>query len=280
MRATAAALLAATAAAGCFVKPDKPGATSDATGSDASSNDGAGSGTTPIARKIKDAHWCGSGTTGMSQAQYAIPTAGIASGDLVLFLANMDNGDMTNTVFTLPDGFTQIFQTYFYGGDGQSYVAGYKIVDNVSAEPLTYTKPYGAGLMSGCAVVVLIGVTNFDRANPIDSKVESHEAAGEDPVTMRSHITTTRPNTRLIFAGGADWLTGGGTFHASFVAPPTFDTLDTVSDEGSGAFTWATELVATRVAAAAGDSGVQDGETDGTIPGTPWTVELAISPGP
>lgn len=284
MRANGAALCAVLLLQACFFEPGRPGNTAS-DGAVDGHDSGSGSGTAPEARLIEHAYWCGgNGTSGMDVTQYAISTSNIHDGDLVLFIANIDNG--TNDIWALPTGYTKLYESFYDGGDGQTYVAGYKIVHTATDEGLSYVEPYGNGVASACAVIMLVGVTGYDPNNPIDAKVTSLGGTATDPAIIRSRITTTRPNTRLILAGGADWLTGkpgnGTDGNTTFDQPPNFALIDGITDGGGVAFTWTSQLIATRVAATAGDTGAEDAKMMATpqINGEPWTVEVAIAPAP
>src|SRR3569623_1391791 len=262
MRALAPALSAALMSA-CFSEPARPHeAPSDAAPTDGS---GSGSGAAPAVRKIHHAYWCnGSGSPGMTQQGYAISTSGIADGDLVLFFANIDNG--TSDLWVLPSDFLPLYQVFYNGGDGQTFVAGYKIV--------------------GSAAVMTVAVTGYDRVHPFDTTAMTEGSVADNPVVLRGQLTTTRANDRLILAGGADWLTGYGSNaldgNTTFEPPSGYDLVDGIADSGGIAFKWTSQLIATRVAATPGDTGAEDAHMLATpmITGTPWTVELAIAPAP
>lgn len=283
MRAARLALSAALFTA-CFSEPPRPHASPTDAGPDGTgSGSGSGSGAAPAVRLIHHAYWCGaSGSPGMTQQAYAISTTGIADGDLVLFIANIDNG--TNDTWQLPTGFTQLYQAFYNGGDGQTFVAGYKIVDSAAGEGLSYVESYGPGVASGCAVVMVLAVTGYDRAQPFDNTTMTVGVTADNPVVLRGQLTTTQPNDRLVLAGGADWLTGKGSNavdgNTTFEPPPGFDLVDGIADSGGLAFTWTSQLVATRIAPTAGNTGAEDAHMLSTpsITGTPWTVELAIAP--
>ena len=258
----------------CFSEPPRP---SDAAGS--------GNGAAPAVRKIHHAYWCsGSGSPGMTQQGYAVSTSGIADGDLVLFFANIDNG--SSDLWVLPSNFTPLYQVFYNGGDGQTFVAGYKIVDSAAGEGLMYSESYGPGVASGCAVVMTVAVTGYDRVHPFDDTVMTEGSVADNPVVLRGQITTTHANDRIVLAGGADWLTGYGSNaqdgNTTFEPPSGYDLVDGIADSGGIAFKWTSQLIATRVAATPGDTGAEDAHmlATPTITGTPWTVELAIAPAP
>lgn len=275
--------LSAALFSACFSEPPRPHALADAGADAAPDGHGSGSGAAPQVRLIHHAYWCGSsGSPGMAQHSYAISTTGIADGDLVLFFANIDNG--SNDLWQLPAGFTQLYQSFYNGGDGQTFVAGYKIVDSAAGEGLSYAMNYGNGVASGCSVIMVLAVTGYDRAQPFDDTTMTVGITADNPVVLRGQLTTTQPNDRLVLAGGADWLSGYGSAATSgnttFEPPPGFDLVDGIADSGGTGFTWTSQLVATRVAATPGNTGAEDGHMLSTpsIPGTPWLVELAIAP--
>ena len=234
---------------------------------------------------LHHSYWCnGSGSPGMSQQGYGVSTSGIADGDLVLFIANIDNG--TSDLWVLPTNFLPLYQVFYNGGDGQTFVAGYKIVDSAAGEGLAYTESYGPGVASGCAVVMIMAVTGFDRVHPFDAKAMSEGSVAANPVVLRGQLTTTRANDRIVLAGGADWLSGYGSNaqsgNTTFDVPSGYDLVDGIADSGGIAFTWTSQLIATRVAATPGDTGIEDAHmlSSPTVTGTPWTVQLAIAPAP
>jgi hypothetical protein len=281
VRSNGAAVVAAFLLPACFFEPARPGnAPSD--GAADGATDGQFQGPGPTARLVQHAWYCESITSNnmMAQAGYWISTSGIADGDLVLFIANMDNGD--NGVFVLPPGFTKLYEVFYdLAGDGQTFVVGYKIVDHVSTEGDNYSHAYGtSNLHSGCATVSLIGVIGYDHANPIDAKMMSESVTGLSPVIVQGQLTTVRANTRLILAGGADWFSGSTAGDVTFTKPANFDYLDNITDSGGISAIWSSQTIATRLAPTPGDTGVEQLRMMTSFQGAPWSVELAIAPGP
>jgi hypothetical protein len=282
VRANGAALIALLLLQACFFEPSRPsnGPSDGATGS----GDGQGSNTAgPTARLIQHAWYCnGASSDNMQQSGYWITTSGITDGDLVLFIANMDNGD--NNVFALPPGFMKLYEVFYdLSGDGQTFAVGYKIIDHASGEGSSYSNPYSTGnLHSGCAVISLIGVTGYDPANPFNDKTMSESNTGISPIVMQGELTTTRANTRLILAGGADWFTSSSSGDVTFEKPANFDFLDTVTDSGGISVVWASQAIATRLAPTPGATGIEQLRmmSSPNFLGAPWAVELAIAPAP
>ena len=159
-----------------------------ANAADLAGADLAGVPTTPMPRLIAQA-WYSSATAttyastvGMTKMGFEIPTAGIVDGDLVLFIASIDNG--SNTVWPNPiaPGFTQLAQN-FYGSDGETFVVAYKLA---SGEPPKYTGTYGSGIGSGSSAIALIAVSGANKVMPIDNSLASFSsAAGHEPGQRR-----------------------------------------------------------------------------------------------
>lgn len=281
MRAAAGLLIAAFAASGCFIKPDRPGQSSGDGGTDSGTDSGSGSnsGPGPHVRLVNHAYYALAGqfmSDGMSQLQWTISTAGVVDNDLLIFIANIDNG--SNTTFKLPTGFTQTAQ-HFFGTDGQTYVAGYKVA---SGEPSTYTALYqGGNIHSADAVIMLLAVTGYDPAVKVSAAVDMGGTTGVSPVPLASDITTMRANSLLVFAGGADWFAAQNA--ALDAMPPAgYTTIEALGCRGTSAFDWTALFTAYKVEPNVGDTGQHLGELSSTpeITGIPWTVELAIPPPP
>jgi hypothetical protein len=285
------ALTASCALSACFWEPARPNATASDAGQDGA-HDGSGSngsngsnGAAPQARLIHHAYYClGGASPGMDTMHYSISTSGLADGDLLLFLANVDNG--ANDVFVLPPGFTQLYQNFYLGGDGQTFAAGYKMIGSAADEPISYSEMYGPNISSACAVIMLVAVTGYNAAHPFDTTTMTVGSTADDPVVLRGRLTTTVANDLLVLAGGADWLSGYGSNatngNVTFDPPPGYTLVEGITDSGGISVVWTTQMVATRVAATPGDTGAEDGTMTATptITGIPWTVELAIEPAP
>jgi hypothetical protein len=119
----------------------------------------------PVPRHIANAYFTNwSGATfqspGMMHGGFEIPTDGIVDGDLVLFIANIDNGGPTVWPDPIAPGFQQLVQQ-FYGADGQTYVVAWKIA---GGEPATYSGTYGGGIMSASATISLVAVSGAGGA--------------------------------------------------------------------------------------------------------------------
>lgn len=285
--------LAALALAGCFdfdaLRQPRDGgvsagddlATSDvdlATASDLAGLD-AGA-VTPTPRLVAQAWFSDfSGTTyastvGMTKNGFEIPTAGIVDGDLVLFIASIDNG--SNTVWPNPiaPGFTQIAQA-FYGSDGQTFVVAYKIADG---EPPKYTGTYGSGIGSGSSAIALLAVSGANQVMPIDNSLASFSsAAGMSPVDGSSTgFVTTAANCTLVLAGGVDWLGAGGS--NTFTLPNGFTSLSQLGDRGNLTWDWTSQQVSWATQPTAGATGAVDWSALGSYNGQSWTVLIAVAP--
>ena len=285
--------LAALALAGCFdfdaLRQPRDGgvsagddlATSDvdlATASDLAGLD-AGA-VTPTPRLVAQAWFSDfSGTTyastvGMTKNGFEIPTAGIVDGDLVLFIASIDNG--SNTVWPNPiaPGFTQIAQA-FYGSDGQTFVVAYKIADG---EPPKYTGTYGSGIGSGSSALALIAVSGANQVMPIDNSLATFSsAAGMSPVDGSSTgFVTTAANCTLVLAGGVDWLGAGGS--NTFTLPNGFTSLSQLGDRGNLTWDWTSQQVSWATQPSAGATGAVDWSALGSYNGQSWTVLIAVAP--
>ena len=236
---------------------------------------------TPVPRLIAQAWFSdATGTTyastvGMKKTGFEIPTTGIVDGDLVLFIASIDNGSNTAWPNPIAPGFTQLAQA-FYGLDGETFVAAYKIANG---EPAKYTGTYGPGIASGSSALALIAVSGASGAMPIDNSLASFSsAAGMNPVVGSSTgFVTTIPNCTLILAGGIDWLGAGGS--NSFVLPTGFKSLSQLGDHGSLDWDWTSQQVAWAPQAHAGATGALTWSATGSPQnGQSWTVLIAVAP--
>jgi hypothetical protein len=213
-------------------------------------------------------------TVGMTKTQFEVPTAGIVDGDLVLFIANIDNGSNTLWPDPIAPGFTQIAQA-FYGSDGQTFVVAYKIAHS---EPPKYTGTYGAGNGSGSSVIALIAVSGARSAMPIDNSLASFSsAAGTSPVLGSSNgFVTTTANCTLVLAGGVDWLGQNGT--NTFTLPSGFTSLSQLGDHGTAAWDWTSQQVSWSTQPTAGATGTVNWSAMGSQNGQSWTVLIAVAP--
>jgi len=235
---------------------------------------------TPVPRLIAQAWYSDfSGTTyastvGMTKTQFEVPTAGIVDGDLVVFIANIDNGSNTLWPDPIAPGFTQIAQAY-YGSDGQTFVAAYKIAHN---EPPKYTGTYGQGNGSGSSVITLIAVSGANSAKPVDNSLASFSSApGMTPVDGGSTgFVTTAANCTLLLAGGVDWLGAGGT--NTFTLPGGFTSLSQLGDHGTAAWDWTSQQVSWSTQPLAGATGAVHWSAMGSQNGQSWTVLIAVAP--
>jgi hypothetical protein len=243
---------------------------------DASPGDGGADPLAPVPRVIGNAYYSPNGTPsdGMSATGFSIATDGIVDGDLVLFIANGDNG--SNTVWPIPVslGFTQLAQQ-FYGSDGQTYVINYKIA---SDEPNAYVGTYGAGVGSSAATITLIAVSNVDPISPVgNSKVVFDPGAGTSPVVGTVEgVITTAPNSLLIYAIGSDWLGEGGS--NTFTPPDGYTALTSIGDLGGASWTWTSQAIAYSIQIDPGSTGLVSGTLTGTQLGIAWNALIAIAP--
>ena len=220
------------------------------------------------------------GTLMMSKMGFGIMSAGVNEGDLVVFIANVDNG--AQGFWHLPAGFNQGVQNV-YGQDGQDYVIAWKIA--TAAEPSYYVGTYtSAAQTSAAATITLISVTGYNPQLPISVWLPTDHYAPTDPAdTSSAGITTTADNSMLIFAAGADWTPNGGS--NTYVLPADFQLLTSVGDRNTH-WDWTSQVVAYKVQPVAGPTGAltssltgrsfPDGATP--IPGGGWNVVFAINP--
>jgi hypothetical protein len=248
---------------------------------DLAGSDLAGAAPTPTPRLIAQAWFSDAtattyaSTVGMKKTGFEVTTAGIVDGDLVLFIASIDNG--SNTVWPNPiaPGFTQIAQN-FYGSDGQTFVVAYKIA---SGEPPKYTGTYGSGIGSGSSTIALIAVSGASSAMPIDNSLASFAStAGMNPVNGGSSgFVTTAANCTLVLAGGADWLGLGGS--NAWVLPSGFKSLSQLGDHGTIEWDWTSQQVAWAPQPTAGATGALNWSATGSPQnGQSWTVLIAVAP--
>ncbi len=275
MRLHVAILAVSAVLPACLLKPDRVAATGDA-GTDAGPD--AGHGGAPVPRLIQRA-WYGTSTpgdfsTGMSSSGYYIPTDGIQNGDLVLFIANVDNG--AAGTWKLPtSSFRQQDQRTF-GSDGETYFVAWTIASN---EPAVYMQPYGPGINSASAAIALVAVSGVDPSNPITAHDHLEAAGGmTPPVAITPSVTTTVASSLLIYAAGADWLVQGG--NNTFDPPSGFTKLASFGDNGDDTWNWTSLAIAYSVQANPGPSGAITGTLQSPYNGIAWGVDLAIAPPP
>jgi len=210
----------------------------------------------------------------MSHTGYFVRTAGVVDGDLLLFIANVDNGSSTLWPNPVAPGFTQLAQN-FYGNDGQTYVVAWKVA---SGEPASYAGNYGSGIGSSSAVIHLVAVSGAHRTSPInDFRATVGSGAGTDPVLATSPgVTTSVPGCLIVYAAGVDWQSAPGS--NTFSAPSGYTVIAELGDRGDMTWDWTSQQIDTRVALAAGATGPITSSFDGTQIGTPWTAVIAIAP--
>ena len=234
----------------------------------------------PVARLIGNAYYSDhSGSTfefpaGMSKTSFEISTTGIVDGDLVVFIANIDNGSGTIWPNPIAPGFTQLAQA-FYGGDGQSYVVAWKLA---KSEPATYSGVYGSGVGSGSATITLIAVSGANQTEPINAFLSEYDpGTAVTPVpAVSTGVTTTVPNCLLLYAAGSDWMGSPGT--NTFTLPTGFTSLTTIADRGGAMWDWTSQMIGSAPKPATGATGAISGSMEGTFTGTAWTAVIAIAP--
>jgi hypothetical protein len=232
-------------------------------------------GVPPTPRLISTAWFSGTGNSaGMSHSGYSIATSGVADGDLLLLIANVDNGSASLWPNPMAPGFTQLVQTFF-GSDGQTYVVDWKIA---SGEPATYTGTYQTGVGSSAAVMALIAVGNANAAMPINTFATGNAGTTASMPTTASSpgVTTTVPNCTILYAAGSDWLSSPGS--NSFTLPAGYTSLMEGGDHGDNNWDWTSQMVGWKTQPAAGMSGTISGTLTSGINGIGWTVVIAVAP--
>ena len=157
------ALLVVAGTSGCFSRPPPPAVT-DAT----ESTDGASDPLPLRPRLIANAYYADNAgnphaSAGMTKDHFEVPTVGIHPGDLVLFIASVDNG--APGMWPVRDAaFTEIAQQ-FYNGD-QTFVVAWRIA--TAAETATYGGNYTSTGGSGAATISLVAVSGVDPIAPIN----------------------------------------------------------------------------------------------------------------
>jgi hypothetical protein len=264
-------------------RPDSPPGTPDARPRpDAPPRSDADTAAAPMVRFVNKAWWTNyNGTlyessTGMSHDGMAISTSGVQNGDLLLFIASIDNG--SDTLWPLLPGFTQLVQ-HEYGLDGETYVAQWKIANN---EPSEYTGAYGPGLNSGSSALMLIDITNVNPSTPIDVFTSGDDpGSGTRPIVYGTSpgVTTTRAHDLVLYAAGVDWR---GTPGSNTYTPPSgFTEVAVLGDHGTdGDWDWTSQQVASEVLDIPAATGTLTGSftEDQTYTSQAWTVVIAISP--
>jgi hypothetical protein len=286
MVAMKALVLAALLLGGCLLKPDRVDVRSDGGSADAT-RDGAPAG--PFTVRVLHNAWYADMSTEsqfMSNDHYGIASSGAAAGDLLLLIANIDNGD--DTVFSVPAGFTQMFQhNYGQGLDGQTFAAFYKIA--TSAEPVVYAGPYDNSVAStsDAAALTLLAITGYASGNEINvARYDDNGTtnAGSPVSPLSFGVTTTQPGCLLIFAAGVDWSSNGAGSTAVFEPPTGFTMLSAFGDHGetAGIYDWTNLMTAWSTAPQQGPTGPITASID-SVPanaGSEWAATIAITPAP
>lgn len=234
----------------------------------------------PVARLVSSAHftdWYGPayGTHGMSRAGFAIETAGVRDGELLLLIGCVDNGSSTAWPSPLAPGFTQLGQDT-WGSDQQTCVVAWRIA---AAEPESYAGSYGPGIVSGSSVLALVAVSGARSVNPIATyALVAPAQADTDPVDATSSgLVTTGSDTAIVFAASADW-TCPVAHGVSSTLPAGFTSLLHEGDHGDDTCDWTWLQIATASQHAAGPTGPLSSTERGTpaCTGSAWTAAIAI----
>jgi hypothetical protein len=230
---------------------------------------------TPVPRLIATADYSSAGSTaGMSASGFSISTAGVVNGDLLLFIANVDNGDNNNWPNPIATGWHQLAQHRF-GSDGQTYVIDYKIANN---EPATVAGSYGVGIGSSAAVIALIAVSGADQTNPINAFLanDGNTTSSMPTVATSPGVTTTVSNCLIVYAAGADWLGFGSS--NTFSLPAGMSSLMAMGDHGNNMWDWTSQMVGWTAQLNPGATGSFTGTLTSSTPGIPWTAVIAVAP--
>jgi hypothetical protein len=214
--------------AGCFTKPGAPG---DGDGS-------VGGGPAPVARLLHKANFSNFGNTpGTTHDGFTISTSGIVDGELLLFIAQIDNG--TTRTWPLIDGFTQLSQDSYGMHDTQTSVIEMKIADHEPSEYVGTYKDIGT-MNSGASIVTLLAVSGADPMTPIaDTDIFVDIDYFDTARGKVSGVVTTRPDSTLIYVNSGDWLSMGSG-QGFFVEPPGFTKILEMGDHGDNSFDWGT----------------------------------------
>ncbi len=262
---------------GCFSKPGFHG-----NGGDDDVDSGtSGPHTAPAVRFVRNAYYSGnSRSSGMTSTGFSISTNGIAPGELVILIADVDNGGPQE--YPPMAGFTQLTRNYWGAGiDGQSFMIAWKIAS--AMEPATYDETYGDG-GSGATTVTMLAATGFDPEMPLGPFSVNIDTAGSTmPDGWTAGVTTEIDHSALVYVNGADWLIGHG--NATFTIPNGFTELTEFGDNGNTGFDWSTQEVAWKVAADAGTTGPVTAKTTavnagGAVTGYGIGALLSIRPVP
>lgn len=236
----------------------------------------------PVARRVSSAFfsdWFGTayGTQGMSRMGYEVSTGDVRDGELLLLIGCVDNGSPTVWPNPMAPGFTQLVQTT-WGTDGQTCVVDWRIA---SHEPPSYAGLYGPNIASASAVIALVAVDGARTINPITTYASAPDsAAPADPVVASSAgLTTTVPDTLVLYAASADW-TCNFTHTVSASAPAGFATILHQGDHGDAGCDWTWLAIETTSVHDPGPTGPITGTQAGTpgCAGTAWTAVIAIAP--
>lgn len=135
----------------------------------------------------------------MGRFNFALATIGVVDGDLLILVANLDNGSDTTYSNPIVPGFTQLFQK-FYANDGQTFTASWKIA---SGEPSNFTGSY-TNTVSGSTVMALIAVKGASAVSPIAASDISFET-GAGTNTPAGYTEIMHPVDLGTDIGTSDW---------------------------------------------------------------------------
>lgn len=235
----------------------------------------------PVARLISNSFYTDwNGNTfelpaNMSHDAFEVSTAGVVNGELLLIIANVDNGSSTLWPNPIAPGFTQLVQS-FYGNDGQTYVVAWKIANN---EPATYTGTYGNGKGSSSATMTLIAVSGANQTAPINYFYQQYATGSNvNPVPANNPgVTTTVDDCLLIYAAGVDWV--GAVNSNTFTQPSGFTQLAALGDRGDNTWDWTSQMVGQKPHPTKGPTGAINGTlTSASSSGLGWSVVVAVAP--
>lgn len=271
--------------AGCFIKPNRvdPGGDDDGSGF----LDARGDTTPPdpefVPRVIANAFYSDVNATPMNTYGHyylAVPASSIHEGDLLVIIGNVDN----NPQWHVPDTSWQQERSVFFGHDGQTFVVFTKVA---TVNELDHYEGNLDNLMSGAFTVTLLaiakantGASGISVQHRVDPMCGSAGGCGENPVTnLADPVTTTVPNTMVIFASGVDWFDQNGM--VTITQPSGYTTLASFGDKDAQDFWWTDQLVAYTIYGAPQTTPMLMGTTLSTgINGQSWALTIAIQPAP
>jgi hypothetical protein len=275
--------------AGCFIKPNKvdPGGGGDDDGSgfhDAAPRDTAINPDFTV-RLAARAYWnleAGMGTPMMDHETFALPSAGVLPGELLIIIGSVDN----QPVITAPPGFTLLTKNPYGDGETQTYVAYWKIA--TTTEPEYYVGKYpnnnmtGASSAAGTYVLLRVGLARDTPAIAFLNETCAPNCTYTSAMPTPSQgVDTTVDNSIVIYAAGGNWVSTDGL--EVYDMPTGFTQLAAFGDYGYARFDWTDIMVGWQLVPTARPavpvSGTITCDQGGHISmGSPWTVEIAVAP--